>query len=135
MPATVIPHPGPRSRAIVVLFIDDNVTQLDLYSMMVETEFTVVKATRGETGYHLAINEHPDVIVLDLLLPDVDGFALTSRLAANPATARIPIIVLSGDDAAYDRAAQMRLRYREVLNKPCPTDRLLTAIRAVARQS
>jgi CheY-like chemotaxis protein len=112
----------------VVLFIEDNLTQLDLYSMMIEGELSVVKATRGETGYQLALSEQPDVIVLDVLLPDVDGLALADRIRANAATASIPIVVLTADDAARERA-EAHGDFSDVLLKPCPADRLMTAIR------
>ena len=120
-----------RSRPLV-LFIEDNLTQLDLYSMMIEDQVSVVKASRGETGYDLAVSEQPDVIVLDLLLPDADGLAVHERLRTNPATASIPIVVLTGDDAAYARAEQVRSQFSDVLSKPCPADRLLSAIRKAA---
>jgi CheY-like chemotaxis protein len=119
-------HPA-GGRRPVVLFIEDNLTQLDLYAMLIEHELAVVKASRGLTGFDLAISERPDVIVLDLLLPDIDGFALAERLRMNPATMSIPIVVLTGDDAAFARAEAIP-RFRDVLMKPCPADRLLGAI-------
>jgi len=115
-------------RRPVVLFIEDNLTQLDLYSMMIEGELSVVKATRCETGYQLALTEQPDVIVLDVLLPDLDGLVLADRIRANAATASIPIVVLTADDAAYARA-ERRSDFNDVLLKPCPADRLMSAIR------
>jgi len=100
--------------------------------MLIEHELAVVKASRGLTGFDLAISERPDVIVLDLLLPDVDGFALTERLRLNPATQAIPIVVLTGDDAAFARAEGMA-QFSDVLAKPCPADRLLEAIHRARR--
>ena len=116
----------------VVLFIEDNLTQLDLYAMLIEHELAVLKASRGLTGLDLAISERPDVIVLDLLLPDIDGFALADRIRMTPATASIPIVVLTGDDAAFARA-QAVAQFTEVLSKPCPADRLLQAIHHARR--
>jgi two-component system response regulator MprA len=117
-----------RSRPLV-LFIEDNVTQLDLYTMVLEEAFDVVRATRGESGYREACHRHPDVIVIDVLLPDVDGLTLCTRLRANPNTAPIPVIVLTGDDGAYTRAQGLRSDFTGVLMKPCPGDRLLEAVR------
>ena len=116
----------------VVLFIEDNLTQLDLYAMLIEHELAVVKASRGLTGFDLAIAERPDVIVLDLLLPDVDGFALAERLRTTPATASIPVVALTGDDAAFARAQAMA-QFSDVLAKPCPADRLLQSIHQARR--
>ena len=78
-----------RSRPLV-LFIEDNLTQLDLYSMLIEDELSVIKASRGETGYDLAVSEQPDVIVLDLLLPDADGLAVRERCGPTQRQPRSP---------------------------------------------
>jgi len=72
------------------------------------------------------------VIVLDLLLPDMDGFALAAQLRTTPATASIPIVVLTGDDAAFARAQAMA-QFSDVLSKPCPADRLLQSIHQARR--
>jgi len=130
-PAAPRPYTTARKRP-VVLFIEDNLTQLDLYAMLIEHELGVVKASRGLTGFDLAIAERPDVIVLDLLLPDIDGFALAEQLRSTPATTSIPIVVLTGDDAALVRAQAMA-RFSDVLAKPCPADRLLQAIHQARR--
>ena len=113
----------------VVLFVDDNLTQLDLYSMVLEDDFDVLTESRGETGFELASTSHPDVIVLDLLLPDANGLDVADRLRANPATASIPIIILTANDAEFARAQTVRPPFSDVLMKPCPADRLHAAIR------
>jgi two-component system cell cycle response regulator DivK len=100
--------------------------------MLIEHELAVVKASRGLTGFELAIAERPDVIVLDLLLPDIDGFALAAQLKTTPATASIPIVALTGDDAAFARAQAMA-QFSDVLSKPCPADRLLQSIHQARR--
>jgi DNA-binding response OmpR family regulator len=117
----------------VVLFVEDNLTHLDLYSLVLEEEFTVVKATRGETGMKLAFRERPDVIVMDALLPDADGLELAHRLRISVHTEHIPIIVLTGDDAAYARAQLARSELSDVFMKPCPADTLSAAIRRAIR--
>jgi CheY-like chemotaxis protein len=134
MTTPAAPHANPTAgrKRPVVLFIEDNQTQLDLYAMLIEHELAVVKASRGLTGFELAIAERPDVIVLDLLLPDIDGFALAVRLRTTPATASIPIVVLTGHDAAFARA-QASARFSDVLLKPCPADRLLQSIHQARR--
>ena len=129
MPGTDDRHPHPHRQRALVLFIEDNLTQLDLYAMVLREKCDVVTATRGETGYELASSEHPDAIVLDVLLPDVDGLTLCERLRANPSTASIPVIVLTGDDGAYARAQLVRSELTGVLLKPCPADRLFSAVR------
>ena len=90
---------------------------------IVRDDFDVIQATRGESGCELAFRERPDVIVMDVLLPDADGLDLAHRLRINPQTEHIPIIVLTGDDTAYARAQLARSELTDVLMKPCPADR------------
>ena len=124
------PPSAPRRERPLVLLIEDNVTQLDLYSMVIEEELSLLTATRGETGYALACSEKPDVIVVDVLLPDVDGLTVCQRLRANPQTSSIPIVVLTGDDGAHDRAQRVASQFSGVLTKPCPAELLLSTLRS-----
>ena len=80
--------------------------------------------------------EHcPDAIVMDVLLPDTDGLIVCDRLRAHPETARIPIIVLTGDDRAFARAKVNRSALNALFTKPCSADRLLAVLReAIVRR-
>ena len=122
-------------RRPTVLLVEDNLTQLDLYAMVLQDEFDVLRATRGETAYALACEYRPDAIVMDVLLPDADGLAVCDQLRANPATARIPIIILTGDDSAYARAKLQRSALNALFMKPCPADRLLAVLREATVKS
>ncbi|HET9121536.1 MAG TPA: GAF domain-containing protein [Solirubrobacterales bacterium] len=79
-----------------VLVIDDDPRAQDLMRAVLEPDgYTVLAASGGEEGVALAAGERPDVVLLDLLMPGVDGFAVVDRLRADPATAEIPIVVLT----------------------------------------
>ena len=117
MPGTEIARPR-------VLFIEDNLTQLDLYALVLEERYQVLRATRGEQGYVIACDKQPDAIIVDAQLPDVDGLAVCERLHGTAQTASIPLIVLTGDDDAYARALTLRC-VDAVRRKPCPADELL----------
>src|SRR5262249_8173549 len=83
-------------RDLTVLAVDDDPIVLELMDAVLGPEdFTVVKAGSGQEGLELARTRHPDVIVLDLLMPDLDGFQVLGELKGNPATAHIPIIILT----------------------------------------
>ena len=110
-----------------VLLIEDNLTQMDLYALVLRDTCEVLTASRGESGHALAVLERPDAIVVDVLLPDTDGLEVCERLLDNPATSTIPLIVLTGHDAAFARAKTMR-RLHAVMKKPCPIDELLAVI-------
>jgi len=137
MPTIVAEHAVYRQKRKrpLILLIEDNVTQLDLYAMVLEREFDVVTATRGGDGYELAAIEQPDAIVVDVVLPDVDGLSVCEQLRANAATASIPVVVLTGDDAALARAKTMQSHMHAVLAKPCPADRLISVLRAAIESS
>ena len=119
---------SPSRTRPVVLLIEDNLTQRDLYAMVLEPDMSVIGAARGEQGFDMAVTQQPDVIVLDIVLPDVDGLVISDRLRADPRTAVIPVIVLTGDDAGYARAHLKSSELTGVLLKPCSGDRLLAAI-------
>jgi DNA-binding response OmpR family regulator len=114
-----------------VLLVDDVLDQLDLYAMVLEEHFEILKASRGESAFAIACAERPDVIVLDLLLPDVDGFDVCRRLRATRQTAAIPVIFLTGDDPSLFKA-MASVEFANVfamLKKPATGDQLLTTIR------
>jgi DNA-binding response OmpR family regulator len=116
----------PRPRPCV-LVVEDSITVLNLYARVFGEQFHVLSATRGEEGYALACTGRPDAVVVDALLPDIDGLNLCERLVANPSTAWIPLIVVTGDDAAYRRALTMP-SLDAVRKKPCPANELLALL-------
>jgi DNA-binding response OmpR family regulator len=101
---------------------------------VLEEHVEVLKASRGEAAYAVACSESPDVIVLDLMLPDLDGFEVCRRLRSNKTTASIPVIFLTGDDHSLFRAMASPefLSVFAILKKPATGDQLLAAITAAA---
>jgi PAS domain S-box-containing protein len=88
--------PRQDARDITVLAVDDDPIVLELMDAVLGSEdFTVLKAASGREGLELARQRRPDVIVLDLLMPDLDGFQVLDELKKNPETAHIPIIILT----------------------------------------
>ncbi len=109
-----------------ILVIEDNATNMKLASLLLENVgHSVLCAVDAETGLALARAEHPDLILMDIQLPDMDGLAATALLKQNPATAGIPVIALTAmamkEDQEKTRAAgcdayiAKPLRYRELL--------------------
>ena len=93
-PATAPDVPGNGHRTVVV--IDDDPLDLDLVEAILAPEgYTVARAASGEEGVRLVRHEHPLVVLLDLRMPDMDGFEVAERLRADPETASVPIIVLT----------------------------------------
>ncbi len=117
-----------RQRTVSVLAIDDDPAALALYRSALAPEgFRVVEAASGEEGLERARSEAVDLIVLDLLLPDLDGFEVAARLKADPATAGIPILVITGHE--FSDAQKERLN-GQVLAVLAKGDEALIALRA-----
>jgi CheY-like chemotaxis protein len=122
-----LPH---RTR---LLLIDDCISQRDLYECVLKVEFEVMTAARGDEGARLATSELPDVVVLDVKMPGQDGWATCRQLRSTPATADIPVILLTGvEDAALDEQAR-QAGAMALLKKPCSVDRLSETIQSCMR--
>src|ERR1700704_3509294 len=82
-----------------VLYIEDDSMSFASVKLLLGTKraLKVLPATSGETGVALALTRHPKLILLDLNLPDMHGSDVIQRLQKDPATARIPVVVISGD--------------------------------------
>jgi len=107
-----------------LLLIDDCVLQRDLYEIALQTDFHIVTATRGDDGLRLAVCERPDAIVLDVVMPGLNGWDTCTRLKSNEATMDIPVILLTGSNDAdlIDHARAVGASM--VLKKPCPAETL-----------
>src|SRR5205823_9669297 len=81
-----------------VLMIDDSTSERDLYALMLERDVQVLTASRGSEGLALAEAERPDAIVLDVMMPEMNGWEVCRRLKSNPDTAAIPVIMLTGQE-------------------------------------
>src|SRR6266545_3734064 len=126
-----------RSRPLVLL-VDDIEDCRDVYGQFLRfTGYEVVEATDGYEALATAVALAPDAIVMDLWLPRIDGWESIRRLKASPATASIPILVLTGDAYAQARPEAEDAGCQAYLVKPClPMDvaaeigRLLVEVRA-----
>jgi len=101
-----------------ILIIDDHPDSVRLMSELLEQNgnFRIFSALSGAEGIALVARRHPDLIILDLRMPDMDGFKVLSELRANPETQRIPVVVVTGEvDLSADE--QQQLEHLRVLHK------------------
>jgi putative two-component system response regulator len=111
-----------------VLIVDDNVDHLAFLRAAVGARYRVATAANGFEAYELACQVRPDAILLDLIMPVLDGYTVVRKLRHNPATANTPIIFVTGLDAEnLDPLPPMSA----VLRKPCHQGEILEAIRKV----
>lgn len=117
-----------------LLLIDDCVSQRDLYEIALEPEFDILTASRGGDGLSVALDQHPDAIVLDVMMPGLNGWETCTRIKSDPATSEIPVILLTGanDLDLSDRARAVGAA--AILTKPCPADRLRDTVLGALRK-
>lgn len=115
----------------VVLLIDDSADQLDMYTLVLSDSYHVLQASNGECGIDVALTNRPDIVVVDVHMPGIDGWEVCRRLRRDPRTATIPIIALTAlrTPDLLDRAT--RAGAMDLLTKPCPADMLKARIDAV----
>ena len=113
-----------------LLYIEDNEDNLYMLTLWFDTHggYEIVSAPDGAAGIAMAAAEPPDLILMDLNLPEIDGWEATRRLKANPATRDIPIIALSAHAMAGDREKAIATGCDDFETKPVEFDRLLAKI-------
>lgn len=115
-----------------VLFVEDDGAARSGYTEFLTAQgYTVIPAANGNDALTAAPTMNVDVIVLDLGLPDVDGWEVARTLKAAPATAHVPIIALTGADLPHERVSAMRAGCDRHLAKPCTPADLIDAIERV----
>jgi len=113
-----------------VLYIEDNDDNIYMLKMRLELlgDFEVVSAEDGEKGCAMALSEGPDIILMDLEMPVVDGWEATRRLKADPQTRDIPIIALSAHALAGERDKALAAGADEFDTKPIEFERLVATL-------
>jgi CheY-like chemotaxis protein len=107
---------------------DDNVALLKTW-LELEGDLEITVATDGEQGVQIATRDAPDLVLMDLFLPVIDGYEAIRLLKQNPATRRIPVIALSAHTMAEDRAKAYAAGCDDFETKPINFARLLAKIR------
>jgi DNA-binding response OmpR family regulator len=121
-----------KSEALTVLIVDDDVDARRIYSEYLRVKgLTAFSAVDGRGGIEKANDLRPDVIVLDLAMPRVDGWTVLKQLRESSWTSAIPIIVVTANHAVRDEAFQAGCD--AYLLKPCPPETLWLQVRALLR--
>jgi CheY-like chemotaxis protein len=117
-----------------VLIIDDEPENIELLTRrLTRRGFTVVSATSAEEGLAKAVADAPDVVLMDIKMPAVDGFEATRRLRADPRTATLPVIALTAHAMQEDKGRAMAAGANEYESKPVDLDRLLQKIQGLLK--
>jgi CheY-like chemotaxis protein len=118
------------------LLVEDNDINLDMIQRRLRKKFDIIVAKTGLEAVAMAKSESPQIILMDLGLPDIDGLEATRRIKADPATAKIPVIALTAQAMAGDRENTLAAGCDEYEAKPIEDmARLLAKIEALVARS
>lgn len=115
-----------------VMIVDDSPTDaLNLKKILTKAGHEVIEASSGTDAIPRIRAEQPDCVLMDVVMPGINGFQATRTLSRDPVTARIPIIVCSSKSQETDRVWALRQGAREYLIKPVRESELLRKLRAL----
>ena len=119
-----------------VVIIEDGPDFASLLARAIGSEgFRVATASDGRAGLHAVHLSRPDLIILDLLLPTMNGWEVCRSLKANLATHDTPVIIVSGIGSAEDRIALLEMGVDDFIMKPCRVEEVVARDRAVLRRT
>lgn len=119
-----------------ILVIDDDTAINELIKVNLELEgYSVIQAFNGTTGFALCKQELPSVVVLDVMMPEVDGFTVAQRIRKNENTKNIPIIMLTALSQLNDKVNGFNIGVDDYLVKPFEVEELIVRVRALLKRS
>lgn len=125
---------GHERPTIVVIEDEDAIRDVVEYNLQ-RAGFAIRSASDGRAGLRLVRDAAPRLVVLDLMLPELDGLALCRELRGDPATSRIPMIMLTAKDAEADVIAGLRAGADDYVTKPFSPSELVARVEAVLRRT
>ncbi|HEY7071681.1 MAG TPA: response regulator [Acidimicrobiales bacterium] len=126
------PQPPEGDAQPVVLAADDDADVLELVTFRLERSgYTVLQAHDGEEAWDLIRDAHPDLAVLDVMMPKLDGFEFTRRIRADEATRRIPVILLTARAQDPDVQQGFDAGADDYLRKPFSPQELRSRVQAI----
>ncbi len=119
-----------------ILVIEDEKNILELVKYNLEQEgYRVLTANRGDLGLDLAMKQNPDLLILDLMLPEISGIEICKTLKQNTKTTFIPIIMLTAKSQEADRILGLELGADDYVTKPFSPRELIARVKAVLRRT
>jgi pilus assembly protein CpaE len=119
-----------------ILIVDDDIDSLKLIGLMLQRQgYEISAANSSAQAFNKAFAEHPDLIILDVMMPDMDGYEICRRLRANPATQAIPIIMFTAKTLIDDKVAGFEAGADDYLTKPTHPAELASRVKAILARS
>src|SRR5512141_449425 len=115
-----------------ILIIDDDLDTLRLVGLMLQRQgYQISAATNGQQGLDKAFEEDPDLILLDVMMPDMDGYEVTRRLRRNPSTMVTPILMFTAKTQLDDKVVGFEVGANDYLTKPTHPSELQARVKAL----
>ena len=119
-----------------VLVVDDILPNVKLLEAKLSTEYyEVLTATSGAEALKKVATENPDIVLLDVMMPGMDGFEVCSIIKRNPETAHIPVVMVTALTDAQDKVRGLEAGADDFLSKPINDTALMARVRSVSRST
>lgn len=116
-----------------ILVVDDSPTERTfLEGMLVKAGFSVIHAASGEEGVEIAKREQPDLVLMDVVMPGLNGFQATRAITRDETTKHIPVFICTTKDQETDKIWGMRQGAKDYIVKPVSAEELIAKIKALA---
>lgn len=115
-----------------ILVVDDSPSEMARFrEILTKHGYEMIEAKNGEEGVAVAMQHLPDVILMDIVMPEMNGFQATRKITREKTTAHIPVVIVSTKNQETDRVWGKRQGAKEYLTKPIDEDELIRVIRLV----
>jgi CheY-like chemotaxis protein len=123
---------SPEASMKKILVVDDNTTIIMLIkTKLAANGFDVISAYNGESGWQAISREKPDLVLLDIMMPRMDGFQVFEKLLSEPSTNGIPVIFLTASGQREDEKRAMEMGAKHFLTKPFSPNNLLEIVNGI----
>lgn len=117
-----------------ILYVEDNPQNRDIMRRYLSKDFELLEAEDGEAGVERAVRDIPDLVLMDLSLPRIDGWEATRRIKATPAVAHVPVVAVTAHSGPEERSRAKEAGCIEYVTKPVDRDSLVSLIRRLLPQ-
>ena len=114
-----------------ILIADDELNIRSLISRMLGKDYIVIEATNGEEAIDIAKRQEPDLILMDLIMPQMDGYTACSSIKTDQATKGIPVVMLTGVGHEFNKKFAREMGADAYITKPFSADELLRQVKQV----
>ncbi|MBF0187997.1 MAG: response regulator [Magnetococcales bacterium] len=128
-------HRSQTSDRMTILIVDDVPANIKTFAAYLSDDYEIIMATSGHEALKMIASEQPDLVLLDVVMPEMDGFTVCERIKADPRTESIPIIFLSARSSAEALAKGLELGAHYYLTKPAEPDVLRAVITQVLQEA